>query len=54
MFHPLVNDLSDIKDIDLENQINQLGRKYAIAAKSGNSGLCNQIIIGSSSVFSLP
>ena len=45
MFHPLVSNLSDIKDIDLENQINQLGRKYSIAARSGNRGLCNQIVI---------
>lgn len=26
--HPLINDLSDLKDNDLENKINELSRKY--------------------------
>lgn len=45
MFNPLLPDLSNIKEQDLENRINDLNRKYTIAAKSGNGMLCEQISV---------
>ena len=45
MLHPLLNDLTDLKDLDIENKISELGRKYTIAARSGNGGLCSQILM---------
>lgn len=45
MFNPLLPDLSSIKDQDLENTISDLSRKYHIAARSGNGGLCSQISV---------
>lgn len=45
MFHPLLSDLSELKDADLELKISELGKKYSIAARSGNGGLCNQIAL---------
>lgn len=45
MFNPLLPDLSSIKDQDLENTISELTRKYYIAARSGNGGLCSQISV---------
>ncbi len=44
MYHPLVEDTKTIKDIDLENRISDLTRKYYIAARSGQGGLCGQIL----------
>ena len=44
MYHPLVEDTKNIKDIDLENRISDLTRKYYIAARSGQGGLCGQIL----------
>lgn len=43
MFNPLLSDISKIKNEDLENKINELMRKYLIAAKSGQGAVCNQI-----------
>lgn len=45
MYHPLLDDPRNIKDQDLENKILDLGRKYHIAARSGQGGLCQQLII---------
>jgi len=45
MFHPLLPNVSELKDLDLENKITELGRKYTFAARSGNSGLCSQILL---------
>lgn len=45
MFHPLLNNVADIKDLDLENKINELGKKYTFAARSGNGELCSQILM---------
>jgi len=45
MFHPLLPDISNLKDTDLENKINELTKKYFIAANSGNGGLCDQISV---------
>jgi hypothetical protein len=40
--HPLVSDLSDLKDIEIENRILDLSKKYW---QTHNSGLQNQIRI---------
>ena len=45
MFNPLIPDLSEMKTTDLEAKINELSRKYFIAARSGNGSLANQIIV---------
>jgi hypothetical protein len=45
MFHPLLPNVSELKDLDLENKITELSRKYSIAARSGNGGLCSQILL---------
>ncbi len=43
MFNPLLPDISKLKNDDLENKINELMRKYFIAAKSGQGMVCQQI-----------
>ena len=43
MFNPLLPDISKLKNEDLENKINELMRKYVIAARSGQGVVCNQI-----------
>jgi len=45
MFNPLLPDLSKIKNEDLELKITELMKKYMIAAKSGQGGVCQQISI---------
>lgn len=45
MFHPLLPNVTELKDLDLENKITELGRKYTFAARSGNGGLCSQILL---------
>lgn len=45
MFHPLLSNITELKDLDLENKITDLGKKYAFAARSGNGGLCSQILL---------
>lgn len=45
MFNPLLPDISKIKNEDLELKINELMKKYTIAARSGQGIVCNQISI---------
>lgn len=45
MFNPLLPDLSKIKNEDLENKINELMKKYFIAAKFSQGTVCQQISI---------
>ena len=45
MFNPLLPDLSSLKNEDIDNKINELMRKYTIAAKSGQGIVCQQIIV---------
>jgi hypothetical protein len=45
MFHPLLGNLTEIKDQDLEVRIAELSRKYSIAARMGDGGLCSQILM---------
>jgi len=43
MFHPLVEDPKKLKDADLDKKILDLTKKYHIAARSGQGGICGQI-----------
>lgn len=45
MFNPLVQDLSRLKEDDLELKITELLKKYTIAARMGQSGVCEQISV---------
>jgi hypothetical protein len=45
MFHPLLGDPSKLKDVDLENKITDLNKKYYIAAQMGQGGAASQIIV---------
>lgn len=45
MFHPLVADLKKIKDADLESKIFDLTKKYHIAARFSQPGVCDQILL---------
>ena len=44
MYHPLVDDPRKIKDQDLEDKIQELSKKYYLAAKMGQGGICSQIL----------
>lgn len=43
MFHPLVGDLSDLKDQDVENKLIELNKKYYAAARLGSKDLLTQL-----------
>lgn len=45
MFHPLLGDARELKDLELENKILELSKKYHIAARMGQGGVANQIAI---------
>jgi len=45
MFHPLLEDPSKLKEQDLDVKIQDLTKKYFIAARMGNGGIMNQILI---------
>lgn len=45
MYHPLLEDPAKLKDSDLENKIIELSKKYHIAARMGQGGICEQIVI---------
>ena len=45
MFNPLVQDLSKLKNEDIDNKINDLMKKYTIAARHGQGGVCSQIAV---------
>jgi hypothetical protein len=45
MFHPLTPNLANLKDTDIDSKISDLNKKYVIVARSGNGGLCNQILL---------
>jgi hypothetical protein len=42
-FHPLSTDLSDMKDTDLEEKIQEITKKYYIAVRLGNIDLLTQL-----------
>ena len=43
MFHPLENDLSTLKDQDVENKLIELNKKYHAAARLGSRDLLTQL-----------
>lgn len=45
MFNPLLEDLTQIKDAEIENRLSDLNRKYNIALRSGNSALAMQVAV---------
>jgi hypothetical protein len=44
VYHPLVLDPRKIKDQDLEDKIQELSKKYHLAARMGQGGVCTQIL----------
>ena len=45
MFNPLLGNPADLKDADLEARINELTRKYTIAARTGMNQVLPQLAI---------
>jgi hypothetical protein len=43
MFNPLVDDLSNLKDNEIEEKIIELNKKYFVAARLGNLSLLTQL-----------
>jgi hypothetical protein len=43
MFHPLVNDLSNFKDNEIEEKLLELNKKYHAAARLGSRDLLTQL-----------
>ena len=43
MIHPLQEDLSQLKDNDIEHKVQELTRKYFMAARLGNHQVLTQI-----------
>ena len=43
MEHPLISNISELKEDELTDKINELTKKYMIAQRSGNAHLCQQI-----------
>jgi hypothetical protein len=44
MYHPLLEPAAKLKDQELENRILDLTKKYHIAARMGQGGVCQQIL----------
>ena len=45
MYNPLLGNPADLKDADLEGKINELSRKYSIAARTGMNDVLPQIAV---------
>jgi hypothetical protein len=43
MFNPLLPDLSNLKNEDIDTKISELMQKYFLAAKFGQGAVCSQI-----------
>jgi hypothetical protein len=43
MEHPLIKNLNDLSNQELLDKISELNKKLAIAARSGNGHMCDQI-----------
>ena len=43
MFHPLVGDLTEFKDQEIENKLIELNKKFYVAARFGNQDLLTQL-----------
>ena len=45
MFNPLMEDLSKLKDSEIESKIVELGKKYTIASQTGMGAIIPQILV---------
>lgn len=45
MFNPLVEDVTKVKDLDLEKKILDLSHKYNVALRLGQGSLAHQIAV---------
>jgi len=45
MFNPLIEDITKLKDLDLEKKILDLSQKYNLALRLGQGGLAHQIVV---------
>lgn len=45
MYNPLIKDLSKLKNDDIDLKISELLKKYTIAARLGQGGVCEQISV---------
>jgi TRAP-type mannitol/chloroaromatic compound transport system substrate-binding protein len=45
MFNPLLEDLTQVKDQELESRMTDLNKKYNIALRMGNSAIAMQIVV---------
>ena len=45
MFNPLVEDLTHLKDADLDSKMTDLNKKYSIAMRMGNGSVAMQIAV---------
>ena len=45
MFNPLVEDLTHLKDTDLDSRMTDLNKKYSIAMRLGNGSVAMQIAV---------
>ncbi len=45
MYNPLMEDLSKLKDSEIESKIVELGKKYTIASRTGMGAVMPQILI---------
>ena len=45
MFNPLLDDLTLLKDADLESRMTDLNKKYSIALRTGNGMLAQQVAV---------
>jgi hypothetical protein len=45
MFNPLLEDLTKVKDLDLEKKILDLSHKYNLALRLGQGSLAHQIVV---------
>ncbi len=44
MFHPLIGDLSEFKDQEIENRLLELNKKYYAASRLGSYDLLTQLL----------
>jgi len=44
LYNPLLSDPSSLKDVELEEKILELSKKYHIAARFGQGQVCEQIV----------
>ena len=45
MFNPLLEDLTLVKDVELESRMVDLNKKYSIALRTGNGMLAQQVAV---------